>query len=53
MGVLSRLEAVERDQGAVAARFDGALDDVRQEHARGAEESPAHGGTMRRRAWKP
>ena len=37
MGVLSRLEAVERDQGAVAARFDGALDDVRQEHARGAE----------------
>jgi localization factor PodJL len=37
MGVLSRLEAVERDQGAVAARFDGALDDMRRDHDRSAE----------------
>jgi localization factor PodJL len=37
MGVLSRLEAVERDQGAVAARFDGALDDMRRDHDRAAE----------------
>jgi localization factor PodJL len=37
MGVLSRIEAVERDQGAVAARFDGALDDVRQTQAKSAD----------------
>ena len=37
MGVLSRIESVERDQGAVAARFDGALDDVRQTQAKSAE----------------
>ena len=30
MGVLSRFESVEREQGAVAARFDGALEEVRQ-----------------------
>jgi localization factor PodJL len=36
-GVLARLEAVERDQGAVAARFDNALDDVRQAQAKAAE----------------
>ena len=34
MGVLSRLESVERDQGAVAARFDGALEEVHQLQAR-------------------
>jgi localization factor PodJL len=33
MGVLSRLEGVERGQGAVAARFDGALEEVRQDHS--------------------
>jgi len=37
VGMVSRLEAVERDQGAVAARFDGALDELRTELARGAE----------------
>ena len=37
MGVLSRVEAAERDQGAVAARFDGALDDVRQTQAKSAD----------------
>ena len=36
-GVLSRLEGVERDQGAVAARFDGALEDVRQAQERAAD----------------
>jgi localization factor PodJL len=36
-GVLSRLEGVERDQGAVAARFDGALEEVRQAQEKAAE----------------
>jgi localization factor PodJL len=39
LGLVSRLEAVERDQGAVAARFDGALDELRQEQARLSERS--------------
>src|SRR3954470_8419722 len=33
LGVVSRLEAVERDHGAVAARFDGALEEIRAEQA--------------------
>jgi localization factor PodJL len=37
MGVLSRIEAVERDQGAVAARFDGALEEVRQAQSKAAD----------------
>jgi localization factor PodJL len=36
-GVLARLESVERDQGSVAARFDNALDDVRQAQVKAAE----------------
>jgi localization factor PodJL len=37
MGVLSRIESVERDQGAVAARFDAALEDVRQTQSKSAD----------------
>ena len=37
MGVLSRLDGVERDQNAVAARFEGALDEVREAQERVAE----------------
>ena len=37
MGVLSRFEAVEREQGAVAARFDGALEEVRQAQAKASD----------------
>jgi len=36
-GVLSRLDGVERDQGAVAARFDGALDEVLQGQEKAAD----------------
>ena len=36
-GVLSRLEGVERDQGAVAARFDGALEEVLQGQEKAAD----------------
>jgi len=35
--VLSRLETAERDQVAVAARFEGALDEVKADQARTAE----------------
>ncbi len=34
MGVLSRIEGVERDQFSVAARFEGGLDEVRDAHSR-------------------
>jgi localization factor PodJL len=34
MGVLSRLESVERDQSSVAARFDGALQEVERGQAK-------------------
>ena len=37
LGLLSRLELGERDQVAVAARFEGALDDIRAEQARSSE----------------
>ena len=37
MGVLSRLDGVERDQNAVAARFEGAIDEVREAQDRVAE----------------
>jgi len=47
-GVLSRLEAAEREQTAVAARFEGAVQDVQAEQARAADrmrriETEAHG----------
>ncbi|MBS0410995.1 MAG: SEL1-like repeat protein [Proteobacteria bacterium] len=47
-GVLSRLEAAEREQTAVAARFEGAVQDVQAEQARAADrmrriEADAHG----------
>ncbi len=37
MGVLSRLDGVERDSAAVGARFDTAVDEVRETQARLAE----------------
>lgn len=37
MGVLSRMEGVERDQTAMAARFDGALDELHQAHGKTAD----------------
>ncbi len=37
MGVLARLEAVERDQTSVAARFDGALEEVHRAQAKAGE----------------
>lgn len=37
MGVLSRIEGVERDRGAVAARFDSELDEVKASQAKVAE----------------
>ena len=37
LGVLSRMENAEREQVQVAARFEGALDEVRTEQARSAE----------------
>ena len=36
-GVLSRLETTEREQTAVAARFEGAVGDLAEEHARIAQ----------------
>ncbi len=37
LGVLSRMENAEREQAQVAARFEGALDEVRTDQARTAE----------------
>ncbi|MEI9963889.1 MAG: hypothetical protein WDM92_03520 [Caulobacteraceae bacterium] len=37
LGLLSRLEAAEREQTAVAARFEGAVDELKSDHARAAE----------------
>ena len=37
LGVLSRLEASEREQVAVAARFEGALEEVKAGHAEAAD----------------
>lgn len=37
MGVLSRMEGVERDQTAMAARFDGALDEMHLAHGKTAD----------------
>lgn len=37
MGVLSRMEGVERDQTAMAARFDGALDEMHLAHSKTAD----------------
>lgn len=37
MGVLSRMEGVERDQTAMAARFDGALDELHLAHGKTAD----------------
>lgn len=37
MGVLSRMDGIERDQTAVGARFDGGLDEVRTAQAKLAE----------------
>ncbi len=37
MGVLSRMEGVERDQTAMAARFDGALDEIHLAHGKTAD----------------
>ena len=36
-GLLSRLETAERDQVAIAARFEGALEDVKQAQVKGEE----------------
>jgi len=37
MGVVSRVEGVERDQTAMAARFDGALDEMHLAHGKTAD----------------
>jgi localization factor PodJL len=37
MGVLSRLDGIEREQGAVGARFEGGIDEVRATHAKLSE----------------